>query len=90
MFYRSCFSTGLYSSAFTLRDIGSRYRVVPYRWRAVSQLVEALYYNPKYPCSIPDEVSDFVLNFPNASSHTVVLVLTHPLTEMSTRIPSEG
>jgi hypothetical protein len=34
--------------------------------------------------SIPDEVIGF-FNLPNPSSHTVVLELTQPLTEVSTR-----
>jgi hypothetical protein len=39
--------------------------------------------------AIPDEVID-VFNLPNPSSCTMVLRLTQPLTEMSTRILTQG
>jgi hypothetical protein len=40
--------------------------------------------NRKVASSIPDKASGF-FNFPNLSSLTVVLRLTQPITEMSTR-----
>jgi hypothetical protein len=48
-------------------------------------LDEALCYKPKGVAgSIPDEVTGF-FNWPNPNSSTVVLGLTQPLAEMSTR-----
>jgi len=48
------------------------------------QLVEALCYNQKVEGSIPDGVIG-IFHWHDPSGHTLALVSTQPLTEMSTR-----
>ena len=50
----------------------------------MTQLVETLLYNPKVAGSIPDSVTG-IFHLHNPSGRTMVLGLTQPLTEMSTK-----
>jgi hypothetical protein len=56
---------------------------------AVAQLVEALRYKSKIAGSIPDGITG-IFHGHNPSGRTMVLRLTQPLTEMSTRNVSSG
>jgi hypothetical protein len=53
-------------------------------WSAVTQLGEALHYNPKVEVLITDGVTG-VFYFLNPSGRTMALGLTQPLSEMSTK-----
>jgi hypothetical protein len=55
----------------------------------VGQVIKALRYKPKGRVSIPDNVNG-IFNWHNPPGRTMVLELTQPVTEMSTRNISWG